>query len=187
MRHVLLPSSVPNPLEAQGRFICNAHLFVVFHGCGPNLPGDMGVMEYLPREQGVWDSPPRKLKTKLKKVFYASATYNIVSVEVLLNNVYCHPHHKLFTVPVPLPICTPAGSGLCLKIYPTCMPVQCHVQFYWLIFQSLMMIKWNKTSTYCTVVRYWWWCNTKNIMLVFSYHQTFHNSNCYKSDLRFEV
>lgn len=126
MLHVLLPSSVPNPLEAQGRFICNAHLFVVFHGCGPNLPGDMGVMEYLPREQWVWDSPPRKLK----KVFYASATYNIVSVEVLLNNVYCHPHHKLFTVPVPLPICTPAGSGLCLKIYPPCMPVQCHAQFY---------------------------------------------------------
>lgn len=67
MLHVLLPSSVPKPLEAQGRFICKAHLFVFFHGCGANLPGDMGVVEYLPREQAVWDSPPRKLKTSTAK------------------------------------------------------------------------------------------------------------------------
>lgn len=67
MLHVLLPSSVPKPLKAQGRFICKAHLFVVFHGCGANLPGDMGVMEYLLRKQGVWDSPPRKLKTSTAK------------------------------------------------------------------------------------------------------------------------
>lgn len=131
MLHVLLPSSVPKPLEAQGRFICKAHLFVVFNVCGANLPGDMGVMEYLPREQGVWDSPPRKLKTNTaNNVFYASTTYNIVSVKVLNNDACCHPHHKLFTVPVPLPICTPAGSGLCLKIYPPCMPVECQAQFY---------------------------------------------------------